>query len=264
MTPTDPKAVPASQYHVGHLNTLVRQELSDFWTNITTLPLSRDQELRGALIAWFCVFTPDLINDECRTLLHAFYEKARLDPDYDTSGWFKILPIELALYGITRDQNWLQRHKRNFAYGGAGLRCYVMESLSLVAPELSSEDQELLDRVEQNLSAVHGACEWGAAMMMVGKGQRKHKIQLLSEWGGKFRLNPREKAVLDELAANGCVLNRYFLPHYFRVQTYIIQRLCAAQALYRGETTASPLFTGSIAEQVGRHPLMQEYVEIPP
>jgi hypothetical protein len=107
MKQKDPEAVPAAEYDVGHINAVVRKELSNFWTNITTLPLSRDPELRGALIAWFCVFSPDLIDEECRTLLHAFYEKARRVPDYDISGWFQILPIELALYGITRDQSWL-------------------------------------------------------------------------------------------------------------------------------------------------------------
>jgi hypothetical protein len=36
------------------------------------------------------------------------------------------------------------------------------------------------------------------------------------------------------------------------------------QSFDRGELRAPTLFASLLAEQVGRHPLMQEYVEIPP
>ena len=263
MAQTDPNALPASEYDVSRINLLLRSELSEFWKCIDIVPLTREQEMRGSLISWFCVFTPELVDEECRTLLHSFYEKAVHQPNYDVDGWYRTLPIEISLYGLSRDPSWLRNHKQNFAYGGSTLRCYVMESLSLVAPDLSIDDQELVDRVKHNLKAVHGACEWGVVMLMVGQGQRRDKIQLLSEWSTEFWLNPHEKTVLMGLATQGSVPNRYFLPHYFRIQSYVIQRLSMLQPDHQPLLNAPSLFAGSIFEQVSRHPLMQPTIELP-
>jgi len=262
MAQMDRQAVPASEYDPGRISALLRSELSELWKCFDSIPLSQDQELRGSLISWFCVFTPELVDDECRALLHTFYEKAVRQPNHDAEGWYRTLPIELSLYGLSRDQSWLRNHKQNFAYGGSGLRCYVMESLSLVAPDLSIDDQGLVDRVKHNLKVVHGACEWGVAMLMVGKGQRSEKIRLLTEWSTEFWLNPHEKNVLTDLATQGSVPNRYFLPHYFRIQSYVIQRLSMLQPDHLPQLTA-PSFAGSIFDQVGRHPLMQAAIQLP-
>ena len=171
--------------------------------------------------------------------------------------------IELSLYGLTRDQSWLRNHKQNFAYGGSGLRCYVMESLSLVASELSVDDQDLVARVKYNLKVVHGACEWGVAMFDGWKGTTQRKNTIALEMSTEFRLNPHEKNVLVDLATKGSVPNRYFLPHYFRIQSYLIQRLSMLQPDYPPQLSAPSLFAGSILEQVSRHPLMQSVIELP-
>ena len=90
MAQTDSNALPASEYDASHINRLLRSELSEFWKCFDSVPLTREQEMRGSLISWFCVFAPALVNDECRiALLHAFYQKAVHQPNHDAEGWYR-------------------------------------------------------------------------------------------------------------------------------------------------------------------------------
>ncbi len=137
-----------------------------------------------------------------------------------------------------------------------------MDSLSLVAPQLSVYDEELLRAVEFNLRIHHMGCHWGAATLLVGKGPKTEKEGLLREWLRKYRLNDHERLFLQELLDKGEVANDYFLGHFFLVQTYITHRLCSKRAKQEQSRVEPQLFAGTIAGQVEQHPLMQYRISI--
>lgn len=255
--------VPAVQYDPQTISALVREELEDFHSHLFEEIFTIEQEMRGALIAWFCFFTPKLISKDCKLLLFAIREEIHSRSDYSYSGWFRTLPLEVALYGISPTPGWLQVHKANFDHHKASLRCYVMDTLSLVASQLSIDDQELIPRVAHNLNVSHAGCEWGAAMMAIAQGERENKIKLFQEWAQNFGHNPHEKQLLDDLAAGRMVRNGYFLSVHLRTAAYICHRLCTPRRIGTDiSDLQEELFSTSIWEQIQRHPLMDPFIKI--
>lgn len=257
-----PAAIPAFEYDGGLIVALMREELRDFSNALSDFRLTREQELRGALLAWFCYFCPELIPEELRTLLLAVYYRLRQLKDFDYAGWYQALPIQMAMYGLTRDQDWLASHKQNFAYGGSALRLYVLESLALAAPELNIDDDLMYQRARRNLELHHGCCQWNVILFLSGRGPKSRKLSLLRQWGREFKLNPDEERLLGQLAEWGFVENHFFAGHFLKVQSYILQRLCASRNILPSSDPATRLFAGSIATQTEQHALMQSLVEL--
>jgi len=257
-----PSAIPAANYDARLIGQLIREEIADFWKHIDDETLTRDQELRGALLAWFCYFAPELVSEDARTLLFAVQKRIRSMQDFQYRGWFRILPIEMALYGLTRESHWLDRHKQEFSCGGSALRFYVMECLALAAPELSIDDDVLHWRVRRNFEVRHTCCEWGGLLFLAGRGEKDRKQALAREWSATYRLNDSEHQVLDALARFGMVENPFFAGHFSKIQSYIIERLCMRRSCHLDIQENSVLFAGSIAAQVERHPLMDSYFQI--
>ncbi len=115
--------VPCSQYDAGLVNALPGEEIRAFVEHLSEPALSHEQELRGGLIAWLCYFLPELVAEETSKLLRDSYEVNRTSY---FERWYQLLPLEMAIFGITRNADWLHGHKQNLAYGGSSLRYYVM------------------------------------------------------------------------------------------------------------------------------------------
>ena len=146
-------------FDVDRLNSVFRSELSEYLNSLPEYNLSEESENCGALIAWLCVFAPETITDESKSKLHEVCYELTARPTYKLVGWFQELPLKLALYGIYREHAYLRSHIENLSYGGSGLRCYIMDSLALVAPEVDIRDEILRWAAGRNLEIVHMACE---------------------------------------------------------------------------------------------------------
>lgn len=175
-------------------------------------------------------------------------------------GRSQLLPLEMAQYGLTREEAWLNSHKRNLAYGGSSLRYYVMQSLALAVPDLRFDDQQLQDAIKHGLSIPYFGAELGAAMLVSCKGERERKIALLSEWHQRFKLNRPD--ILKDLSEGRSVENWFFLSCFFGIQAYGMHRLCSRRASFASGSQTSFLFVGSLLEQVDKHPLMQSCIQI--
>jgi hypothetical protein len=249
--------IPSSEYDAGLLNALLEEEIRAFTADLSQPTLSREQELRGGLISWLCYFVPELVSPENLKLLRDSHE-TNCTAYFER--WYQLLPLEMALFGLTRDHAWLNNHKRNLAYGGSSLRYYVMQSLALAVPDLRFDDYELVDPIRQGLSIPYFGAEEGAAMLAMCKGPAHSKKAVLKEWHDAFRLNRPD--ILKELSEGKQVENWFFLGHFFTRQTYAIHRLCNRRLSQSSRNSPPFLFVGSLIEQLDQHPMMQRFLKI--
>jgi hypothetical protein len=256
MSATTP--IPASEYDSSLLNALLAEEIEAFVPELSEYSLSKQQELRGGLISWFCYFVPELVNPETAKLLRDTHETNRTTY---FERWYQLLPLEMALFGLTREESWLNNHKKNLAYGGSLVRYYVMQSLALAVPELYFDDPYISDPIRHGLSIPYFGAEEGAAMLAMCKGATSSKKAVLREWHDSFRLNRPD--ILSDLAEGKQVENWFFLSHFFTVQTYVIHRLCGRKPSAPSGARPSFFFVGSLMEQVEKHPMMQPFLRLP-
>ena len=249
--------IPSSEYDAGLLNALLEEEIRAFVAVLSEPTLSQEQELRGGLISWLCYFVPELISPENSKLLR---HSCEINRTAYFERWYQVLPLEMALFGLTRNEAWLNNHKRNLAYGGSMLRYYVMQSLALAVPDLHFDDYEVNDPIKRGLSITYFGAEEGAAMLAMCKGRAADKKAVLAEWHETFRLNKPE--ILEDLSHGKHVENWFFLGHFFGIQSYAIHRLCNRRASPISKDSPSFLFVGSLIEQIGKHPMMQSLLKI--
>ncbi len=249
--------VPCSQYDASTLNQLLTEEIREFVEHLSEPTLSHEQELRGGLIASLCYFLPELVTQQTSKLLHDCFEANRTSY---FERWYQLLPLEMAMFGLTRDHVWLNNHKRNLAYGGSLLRYYVMQSLALAVPDLHFDDEAISEPIRRGLSIPYFEAEWGAAMLAMCKGEGKRKKSLLAEWHQSYWLNRPE--ILKDLSEGKSVANWFFLEPFFKIQSYALHRVLASRSL--PETSKSPefLFVGSLIDQIDKHPLMHTLIEV--
>ncbi len=250
--------VPSSQYDASIVNQLLSEELCEFVHHLAEPTLSHEQELRGGLIAWLCYFLPELVTHQTSKLLRDCYDTNRTSY---FERWYQLLPLEMAMFGLTRDHVWLNGHKQNLAYGGSSLRYYVMQSLALAVPDLSFGDDEVFERIKHGLSIPYFGAEFGAAMLVMCKGDADHKKAVLAQWHDSFFLNRPD--ILKNLSEGKQVENWFFLGPFFKIQTYAIHRLCSPRVNPALAGSPAFLFVGSLTEQVEKHPMMKSFLEIP-
>jgi hypothetical protein len=145
-------------------------------------------------------------------------------------------------------------------HGGSNLRYYVMQSLALAVPDLSFYDDEVFDPIKRGLSIPYFGAEFGAAMLAMCKGKASEKKAVLAEWHGSLFLNRPD--ILKNLSEGKHVENWFFLGPFFRIQTYAIHRLCSPRLYSALASSPAFLFVGSLIEQVEKHPMMQNFLEI--
>lgn len=249
--------VPCSEYDASILNHLLVEEIRDFAKHLSEPTLSHEQELRGGLIAWLCYFLPELVTQQTSKLIVDYYEANRTSY---FERWYQPLPLEMAMFGLTRNQGWLTCHKRNLAYGGSNLRYYVMQSLALAVPDLRFDDEEVFDPIKRGLMVPYFGAEFGAAMLAMCKGEASRKKAVLAEWHASLFLNRPD--ILKDLSEGKQVENWFFLAPFFRVQTYAIHRLCSVRLLSTQVSSPEFLFVGSLLPQVENHPMMQAFLGI--
>jgi hypothetical protein len=249
----------------SRLNAIFQCELASFLENLPEYNLSETSEASGDLISWLSVFAPEAINEESKSKLHEIIYKLKSRSTYKLVGWFQELPLKIALYGIDRDYAHLGSHIENLSYGESGLRWYIMDSLALVAGELSIRDERLRWAAARNLEKVHGGCELCAAMVLMTTGPKEFKLECLQEWLGRYKINQWERDYLQKLAA-GESLPNYFVHRFFRQQTYLLDRFCRANSVGPDQGEVTTLFDMrpmvQILERIRSHPLMQSHLQI--
>ena len=213
---------------------LLEDEMNTFTSAFSVQPVPEVQDLRAALIAWFAVFLPEAVPATFVQKLQEFVVEVRSHPDFTTRGWYRTLFLDVALFALQNDMEYLDICRRNFAHGTRALRIAVMEALAFVADRLSFSDQLLREGAERNLDTVHCSCEWSTALYMTARASAAEKRAWLKNWLSleKF-MNTDQEHTLRQLADGDFVPNPVFLEFFNYVQQYVSVRLaCTLPDLY--------------------------------
>ena len=252
-------------FDVDRINAVFQSEVEGYLENLTFHFISERSANCGSLVGWFCVLAPEALSDQSKSKLFATWHELKMRPDYELTGWFQELPLQIAAYGLDRDPYHLRSHIENLSLGGSGWGWEIMESLALVIHELDIGDERLRLAGEAGLPHRQAFCEVHAAMVLMARGQKEVKVELLNGWLKKYRLNPRERDYLERLAAGESVRNDFVYP-FFRQQSYILDRLCRAESIPSGSGEDATLFDMRpkvrLLERIRSHPLMQYHLRI--
>jgi hypothetical protein len=215
------------------LQTIWRDYLRDF--EIT--PITEIQDLRTFSILWAAVFMPECISREFQRSVAMTVLQYRDRADYGNTRWYRMLPIEAALYALSGAEAWLSTIRTNLDHHKSSLRMMTIESLAPIADRLEF-DGEMLRRIAHNLDVRHFFCEWPVILFAVSRGTKAYKRQKIEQWLGSFEMNSNERAVLETLA-RGEMVDNPFLHRALRVQQFLT--LWMARAPLENPETAEQL-----------------------
>jgi hypothetical protein len=223
---------------VGLIDLVVRQELSDFWAEYEEPRFSVPQQLRTFAIEWLAVFVPARLSPVTAALIEGTVEAIRSREDYRWSGWHRALPLDVALFALTGESDWLDVARANVDHHNASLRQAVLDSLCLVADRLEFLDEQLRERVESNLRAHHLGAELGVLLLAATRGPLDQKRGLFSAWRGIDNAFARE--TLGGLVSGAPVRNE-LSEHIAWVSKYTLTRIAHAHSVRPPKAVMSPL-----------------------
>jgi hypothetical protein len=209
------------QLDLNALGLILNEELGEFKKHIHGVPISEENDLRAFFIAWMAVFIPESIEKPFFKNLKTFVQVVKESPEYSTSHWSKVLPLEIALYSITKDDRWLNSHIEYINYGGRSLRNFVARSLALVADKLYFADADLVERVEKNVKNKVFGWQEGVTILAISRGDPKKKVDLFQKWLKKYG---DQGSFFDKLV-HGQFVENDFLSNFMWIQQYVSLRL---------------------------------------
>jgi hypothetical protein len=212
---------------LGILWTLLWEELGDWRRDVVQTPIPEEQDLRCFFVEWVAAFLPEAVSTELINELQEAAEVCRSAPDYSTSGWYRALPIDVAIFLLTGEEDWLRTARLNVDHHNSSLRYFVMESLALAAHRLTF-DPEMTARVLHNLEVRHFRCEDLVILFAACNHHQDYKLQKISEWLGACSHNQDVEGVLRRLA-EGLPVPNPFLSHMLWIQQYVSFRLAVRQ-----------------------------------
>lgn len=240
---------------------LIRDELAGLWSDYERPGFSVAQQLRTFALEWLAVFLPQRIGPSGAALIEATAQAIRARDDYRWSGWHRALPLDLALFALTDEQDWLVEARANVDHDNATLREAAMNSLALVADRLEFRDPELQWRVERNLRDHHLCSELGILLLAAAHGEIEEKRDLFSDWLAIDNAFSRE--TLEGLVAGTSVYNP-FSEHLARITQYAVARMAQAQAVRQKDPAHAPVLpTGDVAGMESRLGVWRLMMDLP-
>lgn len=186
------------------------------------------QELQAFFICWIAVFLPEALKKTFVVSLRSTVNDLRDRKSWGTSIWYRLLPLEIALYAATGRNQWLDTHRFNFDHHNRSLRNLVIESLAYVADRLQFDDPELQERAASNLRSWHLGCEDAAFLLLAARGEPVKKRQAIEGWIRDIKLPVHVKDLLAQALAGEFISLPFFSESFSKVALYVASRLALA------------------------------------
>ena len=197
--------------------------LRAYRTDFEITPISEIQDLRAFSILWSALFTPEAVSARFRLALARVARQYRDRKDFGGNVWFRVLPIEAALYVLNDDPSWLTTLLPNLDHHKSSLRTMTIESVALIANRLAF-DADTLRRIAHNMEARHMFADWGVMLLAISKGTAEYKRKTIRTWLDLHEINSDEQAVVESLA-DGKLVQNPFLYRLLRTQQFLTLQL---------------------------------------
>lgn len=205
---------------VDGLQRFLSRELAYFERHVDENPVPEVQDLRGLAIAWMGTLLPEVFLARFVKRLECLVERLRGREDYLYTGWYRLLPLDVALFAVTGDRACLVPVITNLDHHKMTLRNFNMDCFALIANRVTF-DREMLDRTANNLRVAHARCEDLVTLFAVSNQAPREKIDQISKWLAQSTPpNSIERETLRRLAAGEFVVNP-FLSWFLWIQQYL-------------------------------------------
>ena len=244
---------------LSRISAICDEEWQSFLDDMDITPVPQRQDLRGFFLNWVAVFIPQAFPASLQSAMVAWMEP-QLDTRDSTWGYVRPPLIGPTLFALTSNRGWLQVQFDNFADGGSLVRSFFHNSLALVAPRISF-DQELLRRMDFGMKSVYFYMDVPLALYAISQGDTEEKLANLRRWQEGF-MNSQEKAAVEGYLKGLPVPNP--LQHWLLEKvSYVGMRIGCFQV----RTPVSgglPLGLGvsGVWQSMQEHPLFSPYIEI--
>jgi hypothetical protein len=198
----------------------------EFVRDLEITPAGEVQDFRAFSVLWIALFVPEAISARFQSAMTAAALQWRERPDFGHRIWFRILPVEAALYTLTGDPFWVSLILSNLDHHNSSLRTITIETLAPIANRLTFGAAELT-RIEHNIDVRHFFWEWPVILLAISRTAAGEKKQRLAKWLETYELDPRGHEIVEKLAAGERVENP-FLYRLLRIQQFLsLQFACA-------------------------------------
>ncbi len=184
---SDNLAVTTDIIDINRIALLLSQEFRRYKDGFDESPIPESQQSRGLFIAWIATFLPEAVSQEFVSELETYAYDARDMGDYQYEGWWRILPLDIALYALTGDSKWLLTAMTNIDHHKSDFRRLAFEALALAADRLKADDSQFSSRVASNLEKHHFFSDQAVALFVAAKGEPSVKLKLLTKWHALYK-----------------------------------------------------------------------------
>ena len=108
-------------------------QLERFQTSYDENPIVESQDLRALSIAWIAVFLEEAVPPSFLETLMEVVLRLRARADFSHRGWHCLAPMDVALFALTGDRDWLFYVATNLDHHSSVLRRFVVNSFALIA-----------------------------------------------------------------------------------------------------------------------------------
>ncbi len=224
------------------ISNLLELEFENWTHNFGQRPIPEGQDFRAFFVQWFSVFVPECFEQPLVKKILNFANKKRQEPDFYSSKWHELLPIETALYAISSDPLWIKTATINLNHHKSGIRFFVLKSLLLVVDKLSFADTNLLNSVVNNLENWHFGSKDTALFLSMTQGDLQTKQTQFQQWLDCLNLFSGDRECL-EMLCSGEIIPNPFLYDVMQIACYVLSRLAS-----KDTSLQLPLFTDEFVE----------------
>lgn len=245
---------------LSRLVEVCKEEWRAFLLDVPVDPIPERQDLRAFLLNWVAVFVPEVfqfcsLQAEMAQWMEDFMAEAQ-------SVWRFAKPplIGSALFALTGEPYWLRAQREYFDYGGAQVRSFLHDSLALVAPKMSF-DEELMRRLDHGMKVPYFFMDTPLVLFALSRGDLDDKMAFFRKCKDRF-MNSREEETVNAFLEGEHVrnpLNSWMLAN----TSYVLLRLGCHVTARSGEMVL-PLGVelATVWSRVQSHPLMEGTIKL--
>jgi hypothetical protein len=223
-------------------------------------PIPERQDLRGFLLNWVAVFAPEAFPPVLSDKMSDWMED---DSAVGRSEWRMVKRpfIGATLFALTGSTRWLRIQFNNFDNGGSQLRSFFHQTLALIAPRLTFDD-DLIARLEAGLRNRYFVMSPPLVLYAVSQGDVEEKIENLTAWKAASPMNTDEEKTVARFLKGEPAPNP-LQSWLLRSSSYVALRL-GAQGGIPSQSVRLPIGLGfsELWQRFERHPLMSGYVSL--
>ena len=217
------------------INGFIKSEFELFKKQFDETPVPKIQDERSLAIAWLCYYFKDSISSEISCDLKNFVDFVGSRESYSTNGWYRISSLQAAVFILSSEIYYANRLIQHLDCGQSWARGFILESVSIICPLLSFNNQYLKIATENNIKYSHALDEENIVLYLSTTGTDEDKINWIEN---QHRICEKDyhRKFLNGLQINDRPYqNSFFVRAFNKIKSYVIFKLLCQPILDKSE-----------------------------